>query len=87
MDDSKEIKERSGWSNEGEEDEEEEDEEEDEEENSEDEELLNRLRFKRKPKTIDVKFEYFGASSKLELEEPKKDKQKDRFKRKVIIWR
>lgn len=64
-------------SNEEEEDETEESSEEESDSESEDEELLNKLRFKRKPKTIDVDFKYKAPMVKLE---PVVKNDKDSFK-------
>ena len=61
-------KESEDTSNEEEEDETEESSEEESDTESEDEELLNKLRFKRKPKTIDVDFAYKAPMIKLEQE-------------------
>lgn len=60
-----------------EEDETEESSEEESDSESEDEELLNKLRFKRKPKTIDVDFKYKAPMIKLE---PVVKNDKDNFK-------
>lgn len=75
----------SGDSNEEEEDEEEEESEEEDSSTSEDEEMLNRLRFKRKIKTIDTFMNYKAAMVKLEPEVSRKDKIKENIRRKNII--
>lgn len=82
------FKDNSASSNEGEETEEEEEEEDEDSEESEDEELLNRLRFKRKNRTIDVTWEYKADMVKLEPEDGKdKDRHKDILKKKTITSR
>lgn len=82
------FKDNSGSSNEDEETEEEEEEEDEDSEESEDEELLNRLRFKRKPKTIDVYLEYKTSMALLEPEVSKdKEKKKELLKKKTITSR
>lgn len=52
--------------------------------NSEDEELLNRLRFRRKPKTVTTKFKYYSPMTKLENEVRK---TKDTLRKRTIVCR
>jgi hypothetical protein len=47
--------------------------------------MLNRLRFKRKPKTVEMKMVYKANMHKLEPEKEKKVKGKDTYRKKVIV--
>ena len=76
-------KDNSGSSNEYSESEEsEESEDEDTDSESEDEEMLNKLRFKRKPKTVEVTFKYKAPLVKLVPEVSKKERAKEIMRKK-----
>lgn len=80
-------KEQSENSHEEEEDEEEEESESEEDTESEDEEILNKLRFRRKVKTIDVNFKYVSEMTKLQPEVSKKERPKENIRKRTIVRR
>lgn len=47
--------------------------------------MLNRLRFKRKAKTVETKMVYKNNMTKLEPEKEKRPKGRDTYRKKIIV--